>query len=130
MDNSRRKLLLNILKLFDLGLMIVAVVAAALVVFHQSRMVTIAEFFSMRVKIQNFAILALFMLVWHLIFSLSGLYNSRRLSSRRGEVIDVMKATSLGTFAILVGATVFRISIATPLFLVVFWLVSTCTNIC
>ena len=76
--------------------MILAFMAAALAVLHQSRTVTITEFFSMRVKIQNFAIFSLLILVWHLIFSLSGLYASRRLSNRRGEVIDVIKATSLG----------------------------------
>ena len=77
--------------------MIFAFMVAALAVLHQSRSGTIAEFFSMRVKIQNFAIFSLFILAWHLIFSLSGLYASRRLSDRRGEVIDVIRATSVGT---------------------------------
>ena len=60
MGNARRKLLLNTLKLFDLGLMILALIAAGLAVVHQSRDVTIVELFSMRVKIQNFAIIVLF----------------------------------------------------------------------
>jgi len=34
--------------------------------------------FSMRVKIHNAAIFALFIFVWHVIFSLLGLYESRR----------------------------------------------------
>ena len=83
----------------------------------------------MRVKIQNFVIFSLFMAVWHLIFKLSGLYASRRLSNRRGEVVDVIKATSLGTFVILVGAVVFHTKLVTMLFLAVFWLVSTCAVI-
>src|ERR1700736_2499446 len=127
--NARRKLLTNAFKLFDLGLMILAFMGAALAVLHQSRTVTITEFFSMRVKIQNFAIFSLLILIWHLIFSLSGLYASRRPSNRRGEVSDVIRATSVGAFVILVGAIVFRIHMATPLFLVVFWLVSTCTTV-
>ncbi|MGA7625024.1 MAG: hypothetical protein WCA91_15735, partial [Candidatus Acidiferrales bacterium] len=105
--------------------MIVAFMTASLAVLHQSRTVTITEFFSMRVKIQNFVIFALFVLVWHLVFSLSGLYDSRRLSNRRGEVIDILRATSLGTLVIIVGAVFFGIALATPLFLAVFWLVST-----
>jgi exopolysaccharide biosynthesis polyprenyl glycosylphosphotransferase len=127
--NARRKLLVSAFKLFDLGLMIVAFLAAALAVLHQSRMVTMTEFFSMRVKIQNFAIFSLFILLWHLIFSLSRLYDSRRLSNGKGEVLDVLKATSLGTFVILVGTIVFRIALAAPLFFAVFWLVTTCTTI-
>jgi exopolysaccharide biosynthesis polyprenyl glycosylphosphotransferase len=129
MGNARRKLLLNAFKLFDLGLMIFAFVVAALAVLHQSRAVTVTEFFSMRVKMQNFAIFSLLMFAWHLIFSLSGLYASRRFSDRRGEVVDVVKATSLGTFVILLGAIVFHIRLVTALFLAVFWLVSTCTTV-
>jgi len=71
--------------------MTLAFLVAALAVLHQSSAVTIAEFFSMRVKIQNFAIFSLLGFAWHLIFSLSGLYTSRRLSNRRTEVLDVFK---------------------------------------
>jgi exopolysaccharide biosynthesis polyprenyl glycosylphosphotransferase len=127
--NARRKLLTNAFKLFDLGLMILAFMVAALAVLHQSRTVTITEFFSMRVKIQNFATFSLLILVWHLILSLSGLYASRRLSDRRREVIDVIRATSAGTLVILVGAIVFQIHMITPLFLVVFWVGTTCTTV-
>ncbi|MFY9527629.1 MAG: sugar transferase [Candidatus Acidiferrales bacterium] len=123
--NARRKMLASVFKLFDLGLMILAFMVAALAVLHQTGGVTMTEFFSMRVKIQNFAIFSLFILIWHLIFSFSGLYASRRLSDRRGEVIDVMKATSMGTFVILLGAIAFHIVLETALFLAVFWLVST-----
>ncbi len=83
----------------------------------------------MRVKIQNFAIFLLLMIAWHLIFRLSGLYASRRLGDRRGEAIDVIKATSLGTLLMLAGATLFRITMVTPLFLAVFWVVSTGTAV-
>ncbi len=116
---------MNALKFFDLGLMIVVFLSAALIGLRQSHNVTAAEFFSMRVKIQNFAIFSAFLLVWHLTFSLCGLYASRRLSTRRREIIDVLKATSLGTFVILFGAIVLRIVMMTPLFVFVFWLAIT-----
>src|SRR5579864_7338170 len=129
MNNTRRQLLLNVFRLFDVGLMILAFMAGALATLHQSRTVDFDSFFSMRVKIQNFAIFSLFIIAWQLIFRLSGLYASRRLGDRRGEVIDVIKATSLGTFVILAGASVFHIAMVTRLFLVVFWLTSTCVGI-
>src|ERR1700730_12753929 len=113
--NARRKLLANAFKLFDLGLMILAFMIASLAVLHQSHTVTITEFFSMRVKVQNFVIFSFLIFVWHLILSLSGLYASHRLSDRRGEAIDVIRATSVGAFVILVGAIVFRIHMVTPL---------------
>ena len=129
MSSTRRKLLLNAFKLFDVGLMIFAFMAAALAVLQLNRTVTITEFFSMRVKIQNFAIFWLLVFAWHLIFSLSGLYTSRRLSNRRGEIGDLIKATSLGTFVILLGAIVFHITLVTAVFLALFWLVSTCLTV-
>ena len=125
MSSARRKLLISIFRLFDLGLMILAFMTAALAVLHQSHTVAITEFFSMRVKIQNFAIFLLLGIAWHLIFSLSGLYESRRFSNRRGEVVDVIKVNSFGTFMILVGAIVFHIRLVTPVFLAVFWLTNT-----
>ena len=126
---SRRKIFANAFRLFDLSLMGIAFMWASLAVLHQSRTVTVLEFFSMRVKIQNFAIFLTFVLVWHLIFRISGLYDSRRLSSGLRETIDIVKATSLGTLVILAGGIAFRIELTTPLFLVVFWLVTTGTAI-
>ncbi len=51
--------------------MILAFMTAALAVVQQSRTISAVELFSMRVKIHNVAIFALFILVWHVIFSLS-----------------------------------------------------------
>ena len=123
--NTRRKLLINASMLFDSGLMILAFVAAVLAVLHQNGSLTIVELFSMRVKIQNFAIFSLLMVTWHVIFKMSGLYASRRLSNRHGELADILKATSSGTFVMLLGTIVFHIQLVTLLFLAVFWLVST-----
>lgn len=125
MSDARRRLLLNAFKLFDLGLMVSVFIVAALAVPHHGRDVNATEFLSMRVKIQNVAIFSLLVLTWHVIFSLSGLYASRRLSDRWNELIDVTKATFLGTLVVLIGAAVFRIELVTPLFLIVFLLVST-----
>lgn len=130
MTSARRALLLNALKLFDLTLMVSAFLLAALVVLQQTRNVTATEFFSIRVKIHNFAIFSALILVWHLIFGFSGLYASRRLSSRGNEVLDVIKATSLGTMVIVAGAIGFHIKMVTPLFVAVFWLVSTSLTAC
>ena len=129
MNNTRRQLLLNAYMLFDVGLMLMAFMAGALTVQH-SRTMDFASFFEMRVKIQNFAIFFMLVVAWHILFRVSGLYASRRLADRHGETIDVMKATSLGTLVIFAGASVFHITMVTPLFLAVFWVVSTSTAVC
>ena len=125
MSNIRRRLLLNAFKLFDLGLMVSAFIVAAFAEVYHCRNVNASEFFSMRVKIQNVAIFSLLVLAWHAIFSLSGLYTSRRLSDRWKELIDVTKATLLGTMVVLMGGGIFHINLVTPLFLIVFSLAST-----
>jgi len=130
MSNVRRQLLLNAFKLWDIGLMLLAFLAAAVAVLGRSHAVPLSELFTMRVKIQNFAIFSAFLFAWHLAFSSFGLYASRRLGERRKEVIDVLKATSLGTLIVLAGSLMFRVTLGTPLFFLVFWAVSTVTAIC
>ena len=125
MTNIRRQLLLNALKLFDVCLMVLCFGLATLAVSETSQTGSLAEFLSLRVKISNFLIFAMFLLCWHVIFSSFRLYASHRLSRRRDEVLDIVKASSLGTFVVLVAAVVLRIRMATPMFLVIFWATST-----
>jgi exopolysaccharide biosynthesis polyprenyl glycosylphosphotransferase len=124
-SNIRRQLLLNALKLFDVCLMVVCFGLATVAVSETSQTGSLAEFLSLRVKIGNFLIFAMFLLCWHVIFTSFRLYGSRRLSRRRDEMFDILKACSLGTFIVLVAAVVLRIRMATPIFLVIFWATST-----
>ncbi len=128
MGSLRRKILLNAFKVFDLVLMAFSFALATAPVLYESGPVSFAQFLSMRVKVQNFVLFSGFLIAWHIIFSLFGLYHSRRLSARRTEVIDVIKATSLGTLVIFMAAILFRISMVTPIFLTVFWAVSSATG--
>jgi exopolysaccharide biosynthesis polyprenyl glycosylphosphotransferase len=129
MSNARRQILLNIFKLFDLGLMTFAFVMAALPGLQENRSVSFAEFFSMRIKIANLAIFALLIFSWYFIFNLLGLYRSRRFSTRGRELKDVVKAVSVAALVILAGAIAFHIRMVTPLFLASFWLASAVTMV-
>src|SRR5579863_7367423 len=130
MSNLRRQLLLNAFKLWDIGLMLLAFLAASVSVLGQSHAVSVSEFFAMRVKITNFLIFSLFLFFWHVTFSAFGLYASRRLGERRKEVLDVVKATTLGTLFVLAGSLAFQVTLARPLFFAVFWTTVTLTSIC
>ena len=121
----RRQILLRAYKLFDLLVMAISFTLAASAVLHRIGTVSFDQFLSMRIKVQHIALLLGFLLLWHIIFSLFGLYQSRRLATRWGEFIDLLKATSVGTLAIFVGASLFRVQIVTPVFLAVFWVTST-----
>jgi exopolysaccharide biosynthesis polyprenyl glycosylphosphotransferase len=119
----RRRALVNAFMLFDLIVVASAFISAAIPV---SRLANVAfvSFFSMRVKVQNILILLVLLLVWHFTFSIIGLYESKRLSDRWGESKDILKATSLGTFVVIILASIFRIRMATPIFVFTFWVFS------
>jgi exopolysaccharide biosynthesis polyprenyl glycosylphosphotransferase len=98
---------------------------AAVLVAYETPTTSLAEFLSMRIKVQNFVLFALFLLAWHLIFSSFGLYNSKRFSPRWAQVLDIAKATTLGSAIVFVAAIFLRIQMVTPLFILLFWVAST-----
>jgi exopolysaccharide biosynthesis polyprenyl glycosylphosphotransferase len=115
------------MKLFDL----VAVMFAfglATVVVSQKATVSLTEFFAMRVKIQNFIVFAVLLLIWHQIFILFGMYTSRRLAGRWDETIDILQATTLGTVLTFFAHVLVHIDLVTPEFLAVFWLTAAGTT--
>jgi exopolysaccharide biosynthesis polyprenyl glycosylphosphotransferase len=125
MTSLRRRILLQAAKLFDLALMVFSFGVATLPGAQQSPATTLADFLSMRIKVQNFVIFGLFLLAWHVIFSAFGLYSSKRFSTRWAEVFDLAKAATLGTAIIFVAAIFLRIGMVTPLFILLFWLATT-----
>lgn len=124
MSNIRRQILLNVFKLFDMVIMMAAFGVATALLLRESQSVTFAEFFAMRVKIGNFLIFSGLLVVWHLLFTSCGLYASRRLLRRSAEMADLVKATCLATLLLGAGTVVFRIKMATPTFLLTFWVLS------
>ncbi len=120
MSSTRRQMLLSALKFFDLMVLVASFWLASLPAMYESG-VSFSEFFSMRIKIQNFVIFLGLMIVWHIIFSSFGLYESRRLLPRQADVVDTLKATSLCTLAVAGAAMLFRIRMVDLAFLVVLW---------
>ena len=79
----------------------------------------------MRVKVGNLVVLAAILLVWHLVFSIFGFYESKRMTSA-----DVawrlmrQKRRRLSAIALAVMGKLFQIKMVTPKFGLIFWLVS------
>jgi exopolysaccharide biosynthesis polyprenyl glycosylphosphotransferase len=124
MSTIRRTILLDALKLFDLALMVVAF-AAATVALGVGRTISIADFFSMRVKLGNFILFFGLLLFWHVVFSAMRLYASHRMSTRAQEVADIVKATSVASLGLWLAAWLFHIHMASARFLILFFAVST-----
>jgi FlaA1/EpsC-like NDP-sugar epimerase len=125
MTALRRRILLQAAKLFDLALMVFSFALATVLVAYETPTISLAQFLSMRIKVGNIALFALFLLAWHLVFSSFGLYSSKRFSPRWAEVLDIAKAATLGSAIVFVAAIFLRIEMITPLFILIFWVAST-----
>jgi exopolysaccharide biosynthesis polyprenyl glycosylphosphotransferase len=130
MISRRREVLLNALKLFDLVVVVLAFGLATVPTSGVGHTISVADFFSMRVKVGNFLIFLGLIILWHALFSMCGLYASHRLSGRLAEVADIVKATLLGTLCLAGVSLLFHIRMASPAFVAVFWGVSTLLLIC
>jgi exopolysaccharide biosynthesis polyprenyl glycosylphosphotransferase len=125
MVQRHRQALIKIYPLLDLLIMACTFFAAALAVAHAESGIHFREFISMRIKIQNFVLLGGILFLWHLIFSAFGVYESRRFSSFRAEVIDILKATTVGTVIVASLSFLFHIKMSNNVFLAFFWVACT-----
>ncbi len=121
MEELRRRFLINLLKVFDLVLVTLSFGAATILAGYSDNRVPFEEFLSIRVKLSNCVIFAVFLLFWHGLLHSYGLYQSNRVATRAENVLEAMKAMGLSTACLAAGAVLFQISLVTPLFLVLFW---------
>ncbi len=124
MNEAKRRFLLSGLKLFDISQLILSFGLATILVVRWDRGDSLEQFLSVRVKLSNCLAFGFILLTWHVILVLCGLYESKRLSARSVEVIEVLKATALSSAVLAVLAELFRIKMMTPRFLVFFWILS------
>ncbi len=118
---DRRRLSINIVKLLDIVLVALAFGLAAVLIVHAENRITVAEFLSMRTKVSNFLIFTLALLICHIVFCISGLYMSRRLSRKRDETVDLFKAITLTVACFIALGWIFTIRMITLPFVIAFW---------
>jgi exopolysaccharide biosynthesis polyprenyl glycosylphosphotransferase len=126
MQNVHRKIAIQIQALLDMPVMTACFFLAAFVNNRQAGSVSFTSFLSMRFTVIDFIIFAVFLLVWRTIFSLFGLYRSKRLTSIDREATDVLKATFAGSLVFLIMGRMFRVSFLTPESIALFWAASAC----
>jgi len=101
--------------------MVIAFAASTLPQYRQVGRLSLAEFFELRVKLGNLVLFASLLLIWHILFSVFGLYDSKRLARRVEEICDIGMATTLGTLVVGVFALAFRIELVNRIFLPLFF---------
>jgi exopolysaccharide biosynthesis polyprenyl glycosylphosphotransferase len=125
MGTIRREILASAVKLFDLLLLVVSFVLGTLPVLARVGTHSLAGFLEIKIKLENLVVFALLLWVWHLIFSMLRLYDSKRLASRRAELADVVTATSLSALVLLLASVFLKFQMVKPAFVLVFWISST-----
>ena len=123
--NDKHRLPVSLLQLSDIVLVVFCFGLATSLMVHVQGEISLGRFLSMRAKVSNYAIFILALFVCHLIFSICGLYRSRRLSTRRGEIADVLKATTLSLICFTAVGFLFSVRMITLPFLALFWTAST-----
>ena len=125
MGTIRRRILATAIKFFDLILVCLSFGMANFPVLLRVGPVSFARFLSMRIKLQNLIVFLVLLWVWNGIYTMFGLYDSKRLSGRLAEAGDVIRATSLGTLVVAAVGFVLKLRMITPSFIAIFWLFST-----
>ncbi len=121
MGKTRHSFLLAGLKLFDLMLMVVSFALATIPVLYASAGVSVEDFFSVRVKVQNFIIFLGLILAWHVIFSALGVYESRRCLCLQSAAYNTFKATSLCALVLGITSAICHVRMVNLAFVVEFW---------
>ena len=86
-------LLIKINKTFDLLVMFASCTIASFIIFmSKNPNNSISQFFSSSIQVQNLIIILFLFISCTLIFQVVGIYRSRRIGSRYGEFVDILKA--------------------------------------
>lgn len=118
------------LKLFDLVVMVSCFTLAAVLIAPDFDVTTIREFLELRISLGNFVLFGAFVAIWHLLYSAFGLYEDSLRWNGYRKAIDVLKATSIGTCAIVALAVPFEISFIDARFMLIFWTSISITSFC
>jgi exopolysaccharide biosynthesis polyprenyl glycosylphosphotransferase len=120
---ARRRHLRSALAWIDLLSVIVAFTVAIVGEGVRTDSVRLDEFLSMRMRVANFVLFLGLMFVWHLCFRAVGIYDASRPLLGRGRTAEAARGVAFATLIVALCSVLFRVSSATPTFLVGFWLV-------
>jgi exopolysaccharide biosynthesis polyprenyl glycosylphosphotransferase len=115
---------------FSDGLLLFVNILMAVTIFSQHKgSFSIDHFFQMQFKVIHFIAFFAIILLWHALFSILDLYNSRRLLTLKREIKDILKATILGTMMIYMLLNFLQITSISLLMLITFWIGSASTTV-
>jgi exopolysaccharide biosynthesis polyprenyl glycosylphosphotransferase len=120
----RHHLPLSLLKIVDIVIVICAFGLSTVLMVRAQGAVSLAMFLAMRTKISNFFLFILTLWLFHLVFRLGGIYRSRRLSTKRAELVEIVGVATISSVLLTAEAYLFSIRMLTPTFLLLFWAIT------
>jgi exopolysaccharide biosynthesis polyprenyl glycosylphosphotransferase len=119
----RREFLVDMMKAADIVLMLICLLGATYFQYSHVKSMPLEDFLGIRIKVQNAALLGCWLVGWSWLLSHFHAYDTRRLiSGGSSEVMDLLRATTLGTGMILVTDWFVPIEVVTALAVVEFWI--------
>jgi len=122
---TKRQFLKHLAKIFDLCVLVCSFVLAS-IAYTLPKGVTLAGLLALRITVANCLLFTLLLISWHNLFAIFGLYISKRMTSRRVEMIEISKATVTASAFLIVSARIFHIGIVTLPFALVFLFSTAC----
>jgi exopolysaccharide biosynthesis polyprenyl glycosylphosphotransferase len=116
-----RRIVFNALRVADIGLVMLSFGAAAIVSVNTGKWTTIATVLASKVSLSSCVEFAIAILLCHGVFSMCGLYQSKRMSTKGAEAAEVLRAMTVSTACMWCEGKLFFILIITPYFLLAFW---------
>ena len=125
----RRQLLSKAFQLFDIALLGFAFLTATIISLNRHTDLTLERLLAMKVSVSNLLAFAAMLLSWHLVFEALHLHASKRLSRRWQEILDVIRATTLGTLIISSFLFLLHASLLSRRFVAALWLLTTALTV-
>ena len=120
-NEMMRRIVCSALRVVDIGLIMLSFGAAAIISVNAGKWTTIATVLANKVSLSSCVLFAIAILLCHGVFSLCGLYQSKRMTTKAAEAADVLRAMTVSTAFLWCEGKSFSILIITPYFLVAFW---------
>ena len=122
----RRAVLIQGIKLVDVLVMGISFMLVTCLLYARTNSFFVfEEFLAIRISIHNAILVIAMIYAWHIIFLVCSLYESKRLSSLKDEMWDIIKATTIGTLLMGTVTVVFQVQMISPWFLPIFWVAVT-----
>jgi exopolysaccharide biosynthesis polyprenyl glycosylphosphotransferase len=123
MHEIMRGLVLYALRVSDIGLTMLSFGLAAALSVNEGKGASIATVLASKVSLSSCVLFAIAILLCHAVFSMCGMYQSRRMSRKSSEVLHVLRAMTFSIALLWCEGKLFYILVITPTFLVAFWVI-------